>query len=85
MISEFKLWLVRKYLGEDTMETMFNSLKSLCNIGSGYGTYVLGFATIIHGLTGYMLGSNDMTDSVNEVWAGLSLVLLRRGISNAKR
>jgi len=52
---------------------------------NGYGSYVLGVATILYGICGYLIDAKDSSSALNDVWSGLALVFLRRGVSNEVR
>ena len=53
------------------------------NIAGGYGSYILGWVTIVHALTGFILGEIDGSTAMEQIWAGLAVVLVRRGVENA--
>lgn len=50
------------------------------DIFSGYGTYLTGFALVLHGVSGLFAGAVDTNTAVQEIMEGLGLVFVRRAI-----
>jgi hypothetical protein len=46
----------------------------------GYGTYIAAALTILHAVSGYLLGYTDATTAVRQVIEGFGLAGLRRAI-----
>ena len=56
---------------------MTNTLKSFA---LGYGTYIAAGLTVLHAVSGYLLGYVDANTAVKQVIEGLGLAGLRRAV-----